>query len=154
MPRRARLLILATLALGPPRSEPAIPVTVHGQVLASTDTTPIRWAQVYLAGTHFGAATDTLGYFRLAADLPVGGYILIIRAIGYDSASRSLHVDTAGIIELGAIVMRAAPNIAVEDLIVAWTCTRYRQQPTDSLRRFVRKKGRDEQGRYWEVCKD
>src|SRR5512146_1900232 len=128
-----------------------IPVAVAGRVLASLDSTPIHGASVTFVGTRFGTITDSLGYFRLTADLPKGAVRLIVRAIGFEPFTKTLSLDSALSVDLGSIVLKVAV-IRVEDLIVTSPCSRYRSQPPDSLRRLVKRQGRDSLGRFWDVC--
>jgi hypothetical protein len=148
------LVVLVTGSGGPPPvADDNMPVSLSGQVLAGTDSTPLKEAMVYVDADRSGTATDSLGHFHLVVDLPIGTHRVTVRFIGYVPVSKTFTVDSASSIELGVIVLKPSAVI-VEDLIVTFpSCTRYRQPPPDSLRRYVRNRGHDRRGQFWEVCK-
>src|ERR1700733_12172652 len=67
--------------------------TISGRVINQTDTKPVAYVSVFLAGTTIGDKTSTTGIFMLKGIRP-GKYDLVISIVGYDAYSKDLIVNT------------------------------------------------------------
>lgn len=61
--------------------------TLSGKV--TSENNPVEFANIVLKGTQTGAATDTTGKF-LIKNIPAGTYKVIVSAIGYDKAEKTI----------------------------------------------------------------
>jgi hypothetical protein len=66
--------------------------TISGRVISQSDTKPVAYVSVFLAGTTIGDKTSTAGTFMLKGIRP-GKYDLIISIVGYDAFSKELIVN-------------------------------------------------------------
>jgi TonB-dependent receptor len=66
--------------------------TIRGTVTDSTTSKPLIGANVYLAGTALGSATDLEGQFRIDR-VPVGSYTLKISYLGYKTKEVAITVQ-------------------------------------------------------------
>ncbi len=88
--RSAQVLVVMSLVFGLviPQTEAASTGKVQGQVIDAVTQAPIIGATVMVEGTDKGTATDSLGRY-IIKNLPVGGYSLLYRSIGYRSQTRT-----------------------------------------------------------------
>src|SRR4051812_6380547 len=63
-------------------------------VVTSTDTIPLRGAQVVVRNTQWQAESDATGHFELV--LPNGDWELLFKRIGYAFQSVRLHLTDSG----------------------------------------------------------
>jgi len=64
---------------------------VEGRVIDRESGKPIAGANVVLAGTRYGAASDTAGRYRIPA-VPPGPYTIGVKVIGYEQAQANIIV--------------------------------------------------------------
>lgn len=63
---------------------------LRGKVTAGTE--PVKYANIVLEGSKYGATADTGGVFVLK-DVPEGTYKLLVTAIGYDKLSKTITIN-------------------------------------------------------------
>ncbi len=68
--------------------------TIEGTVRDATTDRPIAGCNVIVEGTMLGAASDSLGFFRLA-EIPFGEVRLVISHIGYVPVKRNIQLNAA-----------------------------------------------------------
>lgn len=66
---------------------------LSGKVLSS-DKSIVDFATVYLKGTQYGCTTNEKGLFHLKA--PAGKYILVVSAIGFETAEKEVEIQANG----------------------------------------------------------
>ncbi len=85
-------LVLLTLAAALPAA--AQPVTLTGTVVDG-DGQPLASANVFIAGSQRGTATDAQGRYRLDG-VPLGAQRLVASSVGYETDARDLVLRKAG----------------------------------------------------------
>ncbi|MBS1682349.1 MAG: carboxypeptidase-like regulatory domain-containing protein [Bacteroidetes bacterium] len=73
--------------------------SVQGSVRDATTREELPGANVYLANTSIGVATNNDGVFLLD-NIPAGKYDLIVSMIGYKSYSKTMLIDSSAVTEL------------------------------------------------------
>ncbi|MCK4373528.1 MAG: carboxypeptidase-like regulatory domain-containing protein, partial [candidate division Zixibacteria bacterium] len=61
---------------------------ISGRVVDGSTQSPVIGASVLIAGTERGSATDDDGKFTIK-NIPVGSYVVAIRAVGYEPLSKT-----------------------------------------------------------------
>lgn len=93
-----------TAPLGPNDISDSESGVVQGTILTE-ETLPIVGALVALQNSAFSTTTDSAGFFQLANVSP-GKYVLLVGALGYDSAARQIEIMKAQITS-ASLVLRA-----------------------------------------------
>ncbi|MBR1793210.1 MAG: TonB-dependent receptor [Bacteroidales bacterium] len=83
---------------------------VRGVLYDATDGEAIPFANVVLEGTTHGAATDINGFF-LINQVPQGDYRLLVRYVGYEEYSDSVHVSHGATLKLSLHLHRSATQL-------------------------------------------
>jgi iron complex outermembrane receptor protein len=96
--------------------------TIKGQVIEAHSGKPIIGANVLLAGTMIGAATNSHGEFKIS-QVPYGKYNMIITVIGYKKAEKIITVSPE---EFSEIIIPLRETVLFVDGI-AVTASRYKQ---------------------------
>ena len=74
-----------------PQAFAQAPGIVEGRVLGPADQ-PLVGINVRLSDTSYGAATDREGRYRIEG-IPSGRYTLVASGVGYETETKSLHVE-------------------------------------------------------------
>lgn len=96
------LLLVATLSLDASAQNWG---RVEGRVVESVTEAPIVGANIVVAGTDFGTATESDGRYLLR--LPAGTYVLRISAVGYTSSTDTVNVSAGRTSRLDATLATA-----------------------------------------------
>lgn len=99
------------------------PAHLSGRVLHAETARPIENANITLAGTSFGAASDSAGRFVLR-NLPAGVYTIVVEVIGFHTHRQRIEVTDAA---ASQVVVRLRPSILPGDEVRV-----ERQRPQDA----------------------
>ena len=91
-------------------------VAIVGRVTDASDKNPIYFANVYLANTTMGAATDEGGIFTIV-NVPLGTYELVVSMMGYEPLTREVRLKDTEVQELKIKLwpkVLEAPELQVE----------------------------------------
>jgi len=83
------------------------PYTIEGRVVEADTERGLPGANVQIAGTSIGTATQADGRFSLTADLPPGTYTLRVTFIGYQSAEESVSLAEDRRLSVGTIALES-----------------------------------------------
>jgi hypothetical protein len=105
------LAIVVALSGADPKSLPAQVGVVAGQVLAEAPEQPIVRAQIQLRPLERHALSDSAGRFRIR-DVPPGEYVIVIRAIGFDSLVAKIRLVPGDVVEVDVLLRRSTQALA------------------------------------------
>jgi TonB-dependent receptor len=88
--------------------------TLRGTVTDSLTNNPLVGANIYLAGTGFGAAVDIEGQYNIP-QIPFGKYIVKFSYIGYKSKEVTVNINSSRTVELN---MQLVPDIIIGKEVV------------------------------------
>ena len=101
------LVVSATIADDRPTGTTDLKTgSLKGTVIDAETQSPVAGATVMILGTDLGAASDEQGEFRIK-NVPVGGYSVSVRSIGYDPTVRTDVIVRAGRITVIAAALQA-----------------------------------------------
>jgi len=84
---------------------------ISGQVLADKSERPISNARIALRSTTFATRSDSAGRFQLR-DLAAGDYVVVIRAIGYDSLVANVRLAPRDVVDADFLMTPSAQALA------------------------------------------
>ncbi|MCX6844686.1 MAG: TonB-dependent receptor [candidate division WOR-3 bacterium] len=74
---------------------------INGYVRDATNGEPIAYANVYVEGSEFGAATNKYGYYYIG-QVPAGAHELVFSYVGYRTSRQRVTVPDRGIVTIAA----------------------------------------------------
>lgn len=84
---------------------------ISGQVLADKSERPIPNARIELRSTTFATRSDSGGRFQLS-NLAAGDYVVVIRAIGYDSLVANVRLAARDVVDADFLMTPSAQALA------------------------------------------
>jgi hypothetical protein len=104
-----RLSLIAVLSLACSASARSREYIIRGWVLDAKSESGVSSARVRVPAVGLESVADTAGRFEVAVRQPPGCYLLRVRMIGYGGTDRTVHLESARVVEVGDIVLREAP---------------------------------------------
>ncbi len=96
MTKLTSALLLALTAAGPIQAQTG---AIRGEVFSLTGNTPLVGANIWIAQTQLGTATDSQGRFLLTG-IPPGEYRLITSYIGFSTKTRQIRIASGDTLHL------------------------------------------------------
>jgi Carboxypeptidase regulatory-like domain len=84
---------------------------ISGQVLADKTERPIANARIELRATPFATRSDSAGRFQLK-DIAAGDYVVVIRAIGYDSLVANVRLAARDAVDADFLMTSSVQTLA------------------------------------------
>jgi hypothetical protein len=84
---------------------------ISGQVLAEKSERPIPNARIEVRSTAFATRSDSAGRFQLS-NLAAGNYVVVIRAIGYDSLVANVRLTAREVVDADFLMTSSAQTLA------------------------------------------
>ncbi|MDX1439036.1 MAG: TonB-dependent receptor, partial [Rubricoccaceae bacterium] len=106
---RTSLLVSLFVLLAIPARAQANWGDVTGRVTQVETGEPIPGATILVEGTNYGTAANSDGLFRFR--IPAGGYVLLIRAVGFETVADSVHVRSQEITMLNAALAESTTEL-------------------------------------------
>lgn len=89
---------------------------VRGTVTDKTNGEPVIFTNVWLDGTGIGASTDINGFYSIS-EIPVGNYILMSTAFGYDTTKVAISITPNKIITQKLLLSRKSIELQGVEII-------------------------------------
>jgi TonB-linked SusC/RagA family outer membrane protein len=99
--------------------------TIRGRITLKENAQPVQSAQVAVAGTRYGAVTNTTGDYRITG-VPAGTVTLRVTRIGYQAATQSVTVPASGEVTANFTLDQAATRL--EDVVTTATGEQSRRE--------------------------
>jgi hypothetical protein len=84
--------------------------TVKGFIYDKSNGEPVMFTPVFLSETKYGGTTDENGFYSITK-VPIGVYILKASAIGYDTASAEIKIETDKVISKQLFINKRVINL-------------------------------------------
>lgn len=85
--------------------------TISGRVLTDKPERPIADARIGVRTRGLATRSDSSGRFRLK-DIPAGEYVVVIRALGFDSLVATLRLAPNDVVDVDFLLTRTAQALA------------------------------------------
>src|SRR5688572_26831000 len=88
------VLLIPTIVFAQSEQEESRTSTIRGRVIDERSQQPIERARIALKGSKLGAMSNRLGEYRIEK-VPVGHYVLLVSAPGFEMVSSEVIVGSA-----------------------------------------------------------